>query len=67
MQCCPVTPYLCNTKRRIASRRAAMRSADRESGELLRGGMDVEDLLHALYDPVLDEPVPVRLLNLLPR
>jgi hypothetical protein len=29
--------------------------------------MDVEDLLHAFYDAVLDEPVPARLRDLLPR
>jgi hypothetical protein len=67
VQVCPVTPFPCNTKRQIATRWIARRSTDRERGGLLCGKMDVEDLLHAFYDAVLDEPVPARLRDLLPR
>ena len=42
-------------------------STDREIRDFLNGRNDGEDLLHALYDHVLDEPVPERLTALLRR
>jgi len=44
-----------------------MPSTDREIRDFLAGKTDGEDLLHALYDHVLDEPVPERLRSVLPR
>jgi hypothetical protein len=61
VQTCPVIPRRCDIKR------IALRAADHEVADFPSGRADVEDLLHALYDPVLEEPVPARLLNLLPR
>jgi hypothetical protein len=40
---------------------------DRDIRDFLTGKSDGEDLLHALYDHVLDEPVPERLKALLRR
>jgi hypothetical protein len=40
---------------------------DRDIRDFLVGKTDGEDLLHALYDRVLDEPVPDRLRALLRR
>ena len=40
---------------------------DHDIREFLTGKSDGEDLLHALYDHVLDEPVPERLTALLRR
>jgi hypothetical protein len=40
---------------------------EREIRDFLAGKNDGEDLLHDLYDHVLDEPVPERLLALLRR
>jgi Anti-sigma factor NepR len=40
---------------------------DRDIRDFLDGRSDGEDLLHALYDHVLDEPVPERLRTLLRR
>jgi hypothetical protein len=40
---------------------------DRDIRDFLAGRNDGEDLLHALYDHVLDEPVPERLKALLRR
>jgi len=59
---CRVIPRRCDTRRRIAPR-----SANREVSDVLPCRLDFENLLHALYDDVLDEPVPARLRNLLPR
>lgn len=42
-------------------------SVDRDIRDFLAGKNDGEDLLHALYDHVLDEPVPERLKALLRR
>lgn len=42
-------------------------STEREIRDFLNGKTDGEDLLHALYDHVLDEPVPQRLTTLLKR
>jgi hypothetical protein len=43
----------------------AVRSVDRRIRAFLAGDTDGEDLLHELYDHVLDEPVPERLRALL--
>jgi hypothetical protein len=40
---------------------------DREIRDFFAGKSDGKDLLHAIYDHVLDEPVPERLLALLKR
>lgn len=45
----------------------AMPSTDRDIRDFLSGRTDGEDVLHALYDHVLDEPVPERLRALLRR
>ncbi len=49
IKCLPVKP------------RIAPASVDRDIRDFLAGKTDGEDLLHALYDHVLDEPVPQRL------
>jgi hypothetical protein len=43
----------------------AVRSVDGRIRAFLAGDTDGEDLLHELYDHVLDEPVPERLTALL--
>lgn len=48
-KCLPVEP------------RNAKSLVDRDIRDFLAGKTDGEDLLHALYDHVLDEPVPQRL------
>jgi hypothetical protein len=40
---------------------------DRDIRDFLAGRSDGEDLLHAIYDHILDEPVPERLSALLKR
>ena len=45
--------------------RIAVSSIDRDIRDFLAGDTDGEELLHALYDHVLDEPVPERLSALL--
>ena len=47
--------------------RIAMSWIDRDIRDFLTGRNEGEDLLHALYDRVLDEPVPERLRALLKR
>lgn len=47
--------------------RVTMRSTDHQIRDFLAGKNDGADLLHALYDHVLDEPVPERLRALLQR
>jgi len=47
--------------------RIAVSSIDRDIRDFLAGDTDGEELLHALYDHVLDEPVPERLSALLRR
>ena len=47
--------------------RVAMSWIDRDIRDFLAGGNEGEDLLHALYDHVLDEPVPERLTAILKR
>lgn len=44
---------------------AAFPSADAEIRDFVAGKNDGENLLHTLYDHVLDEPVPERLLAVL--
>ena len=44
---------------------AAPRSIDAEIRDFVAGKNDGENLLHTLYDHVLDEPVPERLLAVL--
>jgi hypothetical protein len=59
-QCRPPAPKItrCSTTRS---------SADRAIRDFLSGKNDGEQLLHAIYDHVLDEPVPERLKALLKR
>lgn len=47
--------------------RIARSSTDRDIRDFLAGKNDGERLLHALYDHVLDEPVPDRLKALFAR
>ena len=47
--------------------RVARCPVDNDIRDFLAGRTDGEDLLHALYDHVLDEPVPERLRALLRR
>ncbi len=47
--------------------RLAPTSLDRDIRDFLAGKSDGGDLLHALYDHVLDEPVPERLRAVLRR
>lgn len=44
---------------------AALASVDTQIRDFVAGKNDGENLLHALYDNVLDEPVPQRLLAVL--
>jgi Anti-sigma factor NepR len=57
----------CPSGRRPVERRPDRCSTTREIRDFLTGKTDGEDLLHALYDHVLDEPVPERLTALLRR
>ena len=52
-------------KHRTVEPRIAMSLIDRDIRDFLAGKNDGEDLLHALYDHVLDEPVPQHLRALL--
>jgi hypothetical protein len=45
----------------------APRSTDQEIRDFLSGKTDGEDLLHAIFDHVLDEPIPERLRAVLKR
>jgi len=45
----------------VAATRIAMSPVDCEIRDFLAGKTEGENLLHALYDHVLDEPVPERL------
>lgn len=53
--------------RRPVERVIATCSTDRDIRDFLSGKTDGEQLLHALYDRVLDEPVPEHLRALLRR
>ena len=57
----------CPSGRRPVGRRPVRCSTEREIRDFLNGKTKGEDLLHALYDHVLDEPVPERLTALLKR
>jgi hypothetical protein len=59
--------YLATNRRSDFEPRVARSSTDREIRDFLSGKTDGEDLLHALYDHLLDEPVPERLRALLRR
>jgi hypothetical protein len=59
--------YLAAQRRRPVERRPVRCSTEREIRDFLNGKTDGEDLLHRLYDRVLDEPVPERLTALLRR
>jgi hypothetical protein len=48
-------------QRRRAEPVIARCSTDRDIRDFLAGRTDGEQLLHALYDHVLDEPIPERL------
>jgi len=45
-------------KRLPVERHIAISSVDRDIRDFLAGKTDGADLLHALYDHILDEPVP---------
>jgi hypothetical protein len=57
----------CPSGRQAVERHAVRCSKEREIRDFLNGKSDGKDLLHALYDHVLDEPVPERLTALLKR
>ena len=59
--------YLAAQRCRSADIKPVRSSTDREIRDFLSGKTDGEDLLHELYDHVLDEPVPERLTALLRR
>jgi hypothetical protein len=59
--------YLATQRRRPAEPAIRRCSTEREIRDFLSGRNDGERLLHALYDHVLDEPVPERLRALLKR
>jgi len=59
--------YLAAQRRRPVARHPVRCSTEREIRDFLSGKTDGEDLLHRLYDHVLDEPVPERLTALLKR
>ena len=51
----------------LGPRFASSNSTDRDIRDFLAGKTNGEDLLHAMYDDVLDEPIPERLLAVLRR
>ena len=59
--------YLAAQRRRPVERHPVRCSTEREIHDFLNGKTDGEDLLHRMYDHVLDEPVPERLTALLKR
>ncbi len=59
--------YLAAQCRRPVARHPVRCSTEREIRDFLNGKTEGEDLLHRLYDHVLDEPVPERLTALLKR
>jgi len=52
-------------KRSLVEPRIVISPVDREIRDFVAGKTDGEDLLHALYDHVLDEPIPERLRTVL--
>ncbi len=61
----PSTMQLALKHRPVELKIVASAPVDREIRDFIAGRNDGEDLLHALYDHVLDEPVPERLRALL--
>ena len=59
--------YPAAQRRRPVARHPVRCSTEREIRDFLSGKTDGEDLLHRLYNHVLDEPVPERLTALLKR
>jgi hypothetical protein len=59
--------YLAAQRRRPVAHHPDRCSTEREIRDFLSGKTDGENLLHKLYDHVLDEPVPERLTALLRR
>jgi len=59
--------YLAAQRRRPVARHPVRCSTEREIRDFVTGKTDGEDLLHRLYDHVLDEPVPEHLTALLKR
>jgi len=57
----------CPSGRRPVGRHPVRCSTEREIRDFLDGKTDGGDLLHTLYDHVLDEPVPERLTALIKR
>ena len=49
----------------VVQSRIVISPVDRDIRDFLNGKNNGEDLLHAMYDDVLDEPVPQRLLDAL--
>jgi len=62
-----IAMYLAAKNLDAVETRIAMSWIDRDIRDFLAGKNEGEDLLHALYDRVLDEPVPERLRALLKR
>ena len=54
-------------KRQPAQPKIVVSPVDREIRDFLAARTDGEDLFHALYDHVLDEPIPERLRAVLRR
>ncbi len=54
-------------RRRPVERHPVRCSTEREIRDFVNGKTNGEDLLHAIYDHVLDEAVPVRLTALVRR
>jgi len=62
-----IAMYLAVKHHTAVEPRVAMSWIDRDIRDFLAGKNEGEDLLHALYDHVLDEPVPQRLRTVLKR
>jgi hypothetical protein len=59
--------FLAAQRRRPVQPHPVRCSTEREIRDFVTGKTDGENVLHALYDHVLDEPVPERLTALLKR
>jgi len=62
-----IAMYLAVKKLDAVEPRIAMSWIDKDIRDFLAGKNEGEDLLHALYDHVLDEPIPQRLRAVLKR
>jgi hypothetical protein len=60
-----IAMYLAVKNHDAVEPRIAMSWIDRDIRDFLAGKTDGEDVLHALYDHVIDEAVPQRLLDVL--